>query len=105
MTDRLYVNANDFPDTANKSLAWASSEIERLMGSSWQPMKTAPKNGTDILLWLGDPWNKCTLAHWFSPWGVWATDNDQTPGDEVSGIGDLVPTHWQPLPPPHEAVT
>jgi hypothetical protein len=64
----------------------------------WQPIETAPKDGTRIVLakYVGHPdhisslwW--MTLGFWSSRWQNW---ND---GIEPSGLAD--PTHWMPLPP------
>jgi hypothetical protein len=58
---------------------------------SWQPIETAPKDGTPILAYDGGIW----VAWWF-------VTNERIKGwatlDHV--IDD--PTHWMPLPdPPH----
>ena len=71
--------------------------------SEWQPIETAPKDGEEVLLWLGAPWCRVEKALWFNPWKAWVTE---APGDgadtERYGIGSLVPTHWMPLPQPPE---
>lgn len=67
--------------------------------SEWQPIETAPKDGTSILVWRR---NQVLVAHWDidkyakTPrpyWGafdVWnKTSNRLTP-----------PTHWMPMPRP-----
>ena len=59
------------------------------MTSEWQPIETAPKDGTVVLGWCG-PEDECRLMHfygrrWECPSGAW---------DSYS------PTHWMPLPPP-----
>jgi hypothetical protein len=50
-------------------------------GMTWQPIETAPKDGTEVLLYHPD----LGMACW--PW--WGR---QGPWHEV--------THWMPLPPP-----
>lgn len=53
----------------------------------WQPIETAPRDGTWLLLWDGG----CRLiGHFYPPEGRW----DNADGDE------LKPTHWTPLPEP-----
>ena len=52
----------------------------------WQPIETAPKDGSDILVWDGD---SVSLANWFG--GEWWVLGEFTL-DNV--------THWMPLPPP-----
>lgn len=60
--------------------------------SDWQPIETAPKDGTEMVLWDGGP-----------TFGVWRP--------AISGFYDCVggdpndpepfsPTHWMPLPSP-----
>ena len=67
--------------------------------SEWQPIETAPKDGTLILAWDGCQHDIC---EWWdgSISGVrgpserdagWWIDNDR---------GEMKPTHWQPLPDP-----
>lgn len=69
--------------------------------SEWQDIKTAPRDGTAVLLYVpgwshGDP--LMTTASWYGDeWcllmvGGYAVDSDVYPD----------PTHWQPLPAPPE---
>lgn len=52
----------------------------------WQPIATAPKDGTKILAWCSE-WERVLIIEWTS--GVWAIElSDQ----------DAQPTDWQPLP-------
>ena len=84
--------------------------------SGWQPIETAPKDGTPILLcWsdeghytnydLGPVWLGC----WHSIYSTWTTLSlhqitmiENRMSDEA--LEDVVtcdsPTHWQPLPEP-----
>lgn len=61
----------------------------------WQPIETAPKDGTEILLWVpgGFVWH-AVMA--FSN-GMWA---DRYTGRPLPFL--KVPTHWMPLPKPPE---
>lgn len=76
--------------------ASAEAEIQRLRAASqWQPIETAPKDGTPVLAW--DEGAVCIVT-WVS-------------GDPVDPDGwydvrrlDPAPTHWQPLPPAPEGV-
>lgn len=68
--------------------------------AAWQPIETAPRDGTVVLLWLGAPWCEVRMAKWFAPWGNWQDpESSVDPArDEYCGIGMNLPTHWQPLP-------
>jgi hypothetical protein len=65
----------------------------------WQPIKTAPKSGTDILVWNGESVN---IARWLTniEGGGWVVAWDHTPMDGIEHDDLLyaVPTHWMPLP-------
>jgi hypothetical protein len=53
--------------------------------SEWQPIATAPRNGSEILAW--DELGFCAVVYWDDARVEW------TNGDIV-----LQPTHWMPLP-------
>lgn len=55
----------------------------------WQPIETAPKDRTRLLLWGG---NYCWLGFWNGR--SWSWDN----GDYYDCLRDV--THWMPLPEP-----
>jgi len=65
--------------------------------TAWQPIETAPKDGTFVLLWLGPHWETAEVLQWSEEENAWI--------DRHHGalIGSLVPTHWQPLPTPPTA--
>lgn len=81
----------------------------------WQPIETAPKDGTEIVLYRKG-WGVCPVAvwmeytgnpicddegndYWMSGWGF---DTDIFLGGHEEGwLGwddDPMPTHWMPLP-------
>lgn len=68
----------------------------------WQPIETAPKDGTPVLIAAHDNGmssqpRHVLVAHWsysFSDDGEWLRDE----GEEFSQTWP--PTHWQPLPDP-----
>lgn len=73
-------------------------------GRGWQPIATAPKDGTTILLY-GE--GAVTVGGWMS-----AADQGAEPDEEyliAAGwwsldLRDNAPTHWMPLPdPPSES--
>lgn len=67
--------------------------------SKWQPIETAPKDGTSVLLWFPSRQGyvgrqDCVPCHW-SEWGGGVWEN-ATSGHMQSDT----PTHWMPLPAP-----
>lgn len=57
--------------------------------SEWQPIETALKDDTKILVW-------CDIGHQIATWseGEWFN------GDVNLRSFDAMPTHWMPLPDP-----
>lgn len=90
-----------------------SSEINSLgsdadHGTGWQPISTAPKDGTMCLLW-GEAERGDTVAFWAC--GQWREFGDGSKGwigqsfhsTEKNSWTSLLgenPTHWMPLPAP-----
>lgn len=72
-------------------------KAEEPMMSNWKPIETAPKDGTEVLLYwplegLGDLHSKIKIGSWHSDaWG-WQ--------DRFCRSYTDAPTHWQPLPDP-----
>ncbi len=70
------------------------------MNSDWQPIETAPKDGTRILVWDGD---LLAVADWDQP-HVCARTNAWCVGECDGEYNDRTtmwkPTHWMPLPEP-----
>jgi hypothetical protein len=63
----------------------------------WQPIETAPKDGTDIMLF--EPSYGCVIAYW----GIAPAGTDDTEQWLESYIDERLfksqpPTHWMPLP-------
>jgi hypothetical protein len=67
---------------------------------AWQPIETAPKDGTNILLWWPMQFHCALTGHWANKWNPWI-------GWKVSGwshdMFKTEPTHWMPLPNPPAA--
>lgn len=77
----------------------AADEIERLQAQAWQPIETAPRDGTDILVWDGERrtmtlWGKVSHVPIFGFLDVWGCDAEDI------DLMDPQPTHWMPLPDP-----
>lgn len=61
----------------------------------WQPIETAPKDGTLVDLWLSSGDTKRITGCYWSESGLCWTD-----GDRYYLKGRVQPTHWMPLPEP-----
>jgi hypothetical protein len=59
--------------------------------SDWQPIETAPKDGTRVLIAHTNVW---MAVAWFWPCNMHWTE------DTASGMKLNDPTHWMPLPDP-----
>ncbi|MDQ0506001.1 hypothetical protein QOZ94_002805 [Xanthobacter agilis] len=71
--------------------------------SGWQPIATAPKDGTTVLLWavsrvVPGRWSEETYAK--RPRPLWVTLSGAHGLLGISWDRDNQPTHWMPLPSP-----
>lgn len=72
----------------------------------WQPIDTAPKDGTPIIaffpqaMWEDTLRPSCLVIIW-ETWDNWKIYQASEGGD----LGDWVPTHWMPLPAARRPVT
>lgn len=68
--------------------------------SDWLPIDTAPKDGTDILVWvpMGSEFRKPDYA-----FAIMANWSGRGWSDSNEGIR-LAPSHWQPVEPPVSTV-
>jgi hypothetical protein len=66
--------------------------------TDWQPIETAPKDGSVIDLWTSCG-ERVPDAKWtrHMGWVIWGTDSFESPGWERVFPS---PTHWMPLPAP-----
>jgi len=100
--------ARSHADTAYPA-AFVVAEVVRM---TWQPIETAPKDGTPVMLWAIEA---CSELHGPSPYkgpviGSWIDGQADFPGDdwwnEQGGVyyaAWLRASHWMPLPAPPEA--
>jgi hypothetical protein len=67
---------------------------------TWQPIKTAPRDGTNILLaWGQDGVSQgCYVPGWVKPWRFLDTQDGITWLVNHAVDNEYGPTHWQPLP-------
>ena len=85
--------------------------------NEWQPIETAPKDGSEIIAWRSD--YDCLLVRWGCVGEFmtereieqWDLDEDSLYqedwfcADFITGSrleGSEIPTHWMPLPEPPE---
>jgi Protein of unknown function (DUF551) len=70
------------------------------MVSEWQPIESAPKDGTKIILaFIREHWKPIVTV------GAWIDDapistNEWMAWTSIGLIGCIEPTHWMPLPEP-----
>lgn len=64
----------------------------------WLPIETAPKDGSEVLLWLPAPYKRIAKVRWFDLWENWQEGEFPSDQDEYCGIGCQLPTHYMPLP-------
>jgi hypothetical protein len=60
--------------------------------NDWQPIETAPKDGTRVLLCEADQPSEVALG-WYLE-GAWRDFGDTG----CNGFEDYAPTHWMPVP-------
>jgi hypothetical protein len=67
--------------------------------TEWQPIETAPKDGTAIFIWLTLAGGWFKRVHWSAKVSAWV---DWDHGEEaIYGYdGDKNISHWMPLPKP-----
>jgi hypothetical protein len=63
-------------------------------GCGWQPIETAPRNGTEFIAAYGRQGFVKQLVRFNTVWGHWESKGVVTRGFETNA------THWMPLPPP-----
>lgn len=85
----------------NQSLDLLREENERLKAdaglSEWQPIETAPKDGTDILVMTGETMHVVRWINIHGDFDYWAVDDNKHGPFTLRG---KAPTHWMPLPEP-----
>jgi hypothetical protein len=74
------------------------------MVERWQPIETAPKDGTLILAWFTWLHGRVCICSWNTdryakrPRPYWSTLDERVFG--ISRAREGQPTHWMPLPDP-----
>jgi hypothetical protein len=67
------------------------------MSMNWQPIETAPKDGTHILLFIED---QAIEAWWDDSWDEWSTAYLSSHGCGCCSSSNETPTHWAVLDKP-----
>lgn len=107
---------SDAYETQLAKLAYAAGVAAALQSSGWQPIETAPRDGTRVLLYAptNDDFEPAQIdfGTWFVPCearyvqidgtNTYRMETKQGPGFWDSVLAPY-PTHWRPLPPPPEA--
>ena len=65
--------------------------------SPWQPISTAPKDGTDILIMTGETMHVVRWKNVHGDFDYWVVDDNKHGPFTLRG---KEPTHWIPLPEP-----
>lgn len=84
-----------YSELVSASMA-AQAPVREVPG--WKPIEAAPKDGSEVLLWLPAPYSRIAKARWFDLWENWQEGEFPSDQDEYSGIGCQLPTHYMPLP-------
>jgi hypothetical protein len=71
---------------------WELLEAAIAAALQWQPIETAPKDGTSILGWMGEMGGAEVI------W--WSSDNSGWDRGDYAPGGRPAPTHWAPIPEP-----
>lgn len=75
---------------------------------SWTDAADAPRDGSEVVLWLRAPYSRKALARWYEPWAVWIEGplpEDPDEAVERYGIGSMVPSHYLAAPASPEEAT
>jgi hypothetical protein len=88
---RTFQNAGAGP-AGWKALAVWTLERE---GAAWQPIETAPMDGTEVDLWANGRRTDCHIHC-----GEWLKWMSTSVDDEPRWLPIEQPTHWMPLPEP-----
>ena len=89
-----FIKAKNLAD-AEASAAAAAAWNQR---SAWQPIETAPRDGTRLLTWDGEDMQLAWVERDFSDPEWDKRLNFWVYTDEELTYYDYQPTHWQPLP-------
>ena len=84
----------------------AASALRQLLSATeWRDIKTAPKDGTPILLWAPDYFEDnphAVVGEWCDRVGAWSSEVGMMEDGPIGDDPELCngPSHWMPLPLP-----
>ena len=61
----------------------------------WEPIETAPRDGTPLLLWLSAPLSKPAIGHWKRDLFCWVVEDGN-----LERCDEQQPSHWASVTPP-----
>jgi Protein of unknown function (DUF551) len=68
----------------------------------WQPIDTAPRDGTDVLVWAAGKYGRRLICIANYDMGQWWTDASECHDANRYFPPECYPTYWMPLPEPPE---
>lgn len=75
-----------------------AEKAERALAKAWEPIESAPRDGTEFQAWMGYWEPRCRINPDTEAFEIWGrVDYDQDGWDTYL---HLAPTHWMPLPEP-----
>lgn len=109
----MFGRVGGIPEDTLKS--WDETIAEAVKAQEWQPIETAPMNGTKILIWDG---KQIYAAWWHDQFEglAWDGESKELPyrgawtdcavaSFNYEEFMEYTPTHWMPLPAPPESIT
>lgn len=67
--------------------------------TKWQPIETAPRDGTEVVVYCPGQRHPVFTASYIYGWSC-SVEGRYSPMDDFFGDEDKKPTHWMPLPEP-----
>lgn len=103
--ERIIENGKGEPVWLNRHNAEA---ILAAVSPKWQPIETAPKDGTWVILGLSENWKlgvdgRSCPGYWLTGWEHGVDYEGRESGWEDVYHNDVEPICWMPLPSPPEA--
>ena len=93
IADQLWLDTNEKSKLARLICDAFSAAPTPPVDDGWRPIETAPKDGTDVLLWDGE---EIFVGYWSD--SIWVSPGAWVKEEHRSDTVTYIPTHWQPLP-------